>query len=49
MEFAYIMNSFGVQVEVVEMLDRILPMEDEDVSSALKPIFENGAFASIRV
>lgn len=40
MEFAYIMNSFGVQVEVVEMLDRILPMEDEDVSSALKPIFE---------
>ena len=40
MEFAYIMSSFGVQVEVVEMLDRILPMEDEDVSSALKTVFE---------
>jgi dihydrolipoamide dehydrogenase len=40
MEFAYIMNSFGVQVEVVEMLDRILPMEDEDVSSAIKAVFE---------
>jgi dihydrolipoamide dehydrogenase len=40
MEFAYIMNSFGVQVEVVEMLDRILPMEDEDISSAIRAVFE---------
>ncbi len=40
MEFAYIMNSFGVQVTVVEMLDRILPMEDADVSSAIRAVFE---------
>ncbi|AEJ19850.1 dihydrolipoyl dehydrogenase [Gracilinema caldarium] len=40
MEFAYIMNSFGVEVTMVEMLDRILPMEDADVSSAVKAVFE---------
>lgn len=40
MEFAYIMNSFGVHVEVIEMLDRILPMEDKDVSSAIRAVFE---------
>nr|WP_304225582.1 dihydrolipoyl dehydrogenase [Gracilinema caldarium] len=40
MEFAYIMNRFGVEVQVVEMLDRILPMEDSDVSGAVKAVFE---------
>ncbi|MCA1950553.1 MAG: dihydrolipoyl dehydrogenase [Treponema sp.] len=40
MEFAYIMNRFGVDVQVVEMLDRILPMEDPDVSGAVKAVFE---------
>jgi len=30
MEFAHIMNSFGVEVTVVEMLDQILPLEDAD-------------------
>jgi dihydrolipoamide dehydrogenase len=34
-EFAYIMNSFGVSVQVVEMLDRILPNEDEEVTALL--------------
>ncbi len=40
MEFAYIMNRFGVEVQVIEMLDRILPMEDSDVSGAVKAVFE---------
>lgn len=40
MEFAYIMSRFGVEVQVVEMLDRILPMEDPDVSGAVKAVFE---------
>ena len=31
-EFAYIFNSFGVTVHVVEMLERILPLEDEEVA-----------------
>lgn len=40
MEFAYFYNAFGTKVTVVEMLDRILPVEDDDVSSAAKRVFE---------
>jgi dihydrolipoamide dehydrogenase len=32
MEFAYVYNAFGAEVTIVEMLDRILPVEDEEVS-----------------
>jgi dihydrolipoamide dehydrogenase len=32
-EFASFYRSFGVQVTVVEMLDRILPVEDEEISA----------------
>lgn len=31
MEFAYVMNAFGVEVTVVEMLDQLLPLEDAEV------------------
>lgn len=34
-EFAYVMNSFGVGVTVVEFLDRVVPLEDQDVSAEL--------------
>lgn len=34
-EFAYFFNSFGTKVTVVEFMDRILPVEDEDVSKEL--------------
>ena len=34
-EFAYILNSYGVEVTVVEFLDRVLPLEDEEVSAEL--------------
>jgi dihydrolipoamide dehydrogenase len=34
MEFAYFLNAFGCDVTVVEMEDRILPVEDQDVSKA---------------
>jgi dihydrolipoamide dehydrogenase len=34
-EFAFVMSSFGVEVTVVEMLDRILPLEDEEVVNVL--------------
>ena len=40
MEAAYIMNSFGVQVTVVEMLARILPMEDAEAASVVRSAFE---------
>lgn len=39
MEFAYFYNAYGTKVTVVEMLPRILPVEDEDVSSALAKLY----------
>lgn len=38
-EFAHIMNAFGVKVHIVEMLDRVLPLEDEDVAEVLRKDF----------
>lgn len=34
-EFAYVLNSYGVDVTVVEFLDRIVPTEDEEISKEL--------------
>jgi dihydrolipoamide dehydrogenase len=45
MEFAYFFNAFGTRVTVVEMLDRILPVEDEDISSAAQKIFTKQGIA----
>lgn len=38
-EFAYFYNALGAQVTIVEMLDHILPIEDEDVSKELERSF----------
>lgn len=35
MEFAYILANFGVQVTIVEFLDRALPNEDADISKEI--------------
>ncbi|OBA59509.1 dihydrolipoyl dehydrogenase [Mycobacterium sp. 1100029.7] len=35
MEFAYILDSYGVRVEILEFADRVLPSEDADVSREL--------------
>ncbi len=40
MEAAYVMASFGVQVTVVEMLSRILPMEDAEAAALARSAFE---------
>ncbi|MCA9290687.1 MAG: dihydrolipoyl dehydrogenase [Phycisphaerales bacterium] len=40
MEFAYFYNAFGTKVTVVEMVDRILPIEDDDVSKAALRAFK---------
>ena len=45
-EFAFYFNSFGADVELIEMQERILPMEDADISDALK---ENFLAAGIKV
>ncbi|WP_328664500.1 dihydrolipoyl dehydrogenase [Streptomyces sp. NBC_00328] len=34
-EFAYVLHNYGVQVTLVEFLDRIVPLEDEEVSAEL--------------
>ncbi len=39
MEFAYFYNAFGTKVTVVEMVDRILPVEDDDISKAAQKAF----------
>ncbi len=38
-EFAYIMRNYGVEVTLVEFLDRILPLEDPEVSKELGKIY----------
>lgn len=45
MEFAYFYNAFGTEVTVVEMLDRILPIEDDDISKLAKRSFEKQGMA----
>ncbi|MBC7307275.1 MAG: dihydrolipoyl dehydrogenase, partial [Dietzia sp.] len=35
MEFAYVMNAYGVEVTIVEFMDRLLPNEDEEVSKEM--------------
>jgi dihydrolipoamide dehydrogenase len=39
-EFATVWNSYGVDVTIVEMLPRLVPLEDEEVSKELKKEFE---------
>jgi len=39
-EFATVWSSYGVEVTVVEMLPRLVPLEDEEVSAELKKAFE---------
>ncbi len=44
-EFASMLNAFGVKVTVVELLDRLLPLEDEEISKALSKHFEKAGIA----
>jgi dihydrolipoamide dehydrogenase len=39
-EFAYIYSEFGTQVTLIEMMDTVLPVEDEEVSARLLTIFK---------
>ncbi|MDP9409551.1 MAG: dihydrolipoyl dehydrogenase, partial [Actinomycetota bacterium] len=39
-EFASMYNDFGTDVTVVELLDRIVPLEDPEISAALQKEFE---------
>jgi dihydrolipoamide dehydrogenase len=39
-EFAYFYNSIGTEVTIVEYLDRIVPVEDVEISKALEKIYK---------
>lgn len=39
MEFAYVMNAFGVEVTVVELLDQVLPLEDPESAKIVEKAF----------
>lgn len=45
-EFASIFNRFGTDVSIFEMLPRVVPVEDEDVSKELERVFKK---AKIRI
>lgn len=40
LEFACVYKALGTEVEVVEMADRPLPLEDEDISKELKRVYK---------
>lgn len=44
-EFAYFYNALGTQVTLVEMLPRILPVEDDDISKELERSFRKRKIA----
>ena len=39
-EFASFFNALGADVTVVEVLDRVLPVEDEEISAFARKSFE---------
>jgi len=40
-EFASMYNDFGTEVTIVELLDRLVPLEDPEISAALQKEFES--------
>ena len=44
-EFAYFYNALGAKVTLVEMLNQVLPVEDEEVSKVLQRSFEKQGIA----
>ncbi len=40
-EFAYVHRNYGVEVTLVEYLDRVLPLEDEEVSAELAKAYKD--------
>ena len=46
-EFATVWSSYGVDVTIVEMLPRLVPLEDEEVSAELKKAFDKRGIKSL--
>jgi len=39
-EFAYVLHNYGVEVTLVEYMERVVPLEDEEISAELQRRFE---------
>ncbi len=46
-EFGYVLNAYGVKVTIVEFLDRLLPLEDADVSAELAKRYRKAGITSL--
>ncbi len=46
-EFAYVYHNMGTEVTIVEMLDRLVPVEDADVSKELERSFKKAGIKSL--
>ncbi len=46
MEFSYVFSSYGAKVTVVEMLPRVLPLEDEEISQEMERQFKRANIAT---
>ncbi len=46
-EFAYIYNAFGTKVSVIEMQQRLLPVEDDEIGDALEKSFTKQGVACL--
>ena len=40
MEFGYFLNALGTEVTMVEIMPKVLPVEDDEVSTARGPLFQ---------
>lgn len=47
MEFAYVFHAYGTEVTVLEVLPRILPNEDEEVSAEVKKAFQRSGIQTL--
>lgn len=45
-EFAYFLNTLGTETHLIEMLDRIVPVEDQEISQALSRSFKKQGIKS---
>ena len=48
-EWASMLNDFGVEVTVIEYADRIIPTEDEDISKEMKKLLTKKGITFVQV
>src|SRR5690606_30163051 len=46
-EFGYYFSAFGAQVTILELMDRLVPVEDDDISKELEKAFKKQGITSL--